>query len=479
MPDKMPARGPLWKWGVCGLLLLATMINYMDRQTLSQLSKRILEEMALDEADYGQLESAFAFAFAVGAIIVGWLADRRSARWLYPAAVLVWSAAGFATGLATGFVGLLVCRFLLGLAAAGNWPCALRTTQKILEPGERSMGNSILQSGAAVGAVVTPLVVLALAPQPPADAVLVPSGSWRLPFLVIGAVGLPWVVVWLRSVGPGDLTVAPRAGPSLVGTVGWLLLLYSADVGLQLAQIRDPLLTVGVKVAVGVLGIAGVVRWLVRSTEEASDVEQLPRPLFLRRFAVVAVLVLAVNIPWHFFRAWLPLFLQKQHGFSEAEMSWFLFAYYLTTCVGSLAAGFGALQLARAGLSVHGSRLAVFTACAALMTLSVPAAVLTHPALLLAVLLVIGFASLGLFPNYYSFTQSLTTAHQGKVTGSLGCINWLGMYVLQAGVGEMVKQTGKYSLAVALVGLVPLLGVATLVLFWGAAPEPGERGRGP
>src|SRR5947209_20571295 len=92
-PPLALARGPTWKWWVCGLLLLATMINYMDRITLNVLSNRILRELRIDERSYGELESAFAYAFALGAILFGWVADRINVRWLYPAVLLAWSAA--------------------------------------------------------------------------------------------------------------------------------------------------------------------------------------------------------------------------------------------------------------------------------------------------------------------------------------------------------------------------------------------------
>ncbi len=460
-----PSRGPSWKWWVCGLLLLATMINYMDRLTINQLSRRIMGEFALDERHYGQLESAFAFAFAVGAIVAGWMADRWGVRWLYPAAVLAWSAAGFATGLATSFVGLLVCRSLLGLAEAGNWPCALRTTQHILAPSERSMGNSILQCGAAVGAVVTPLVIAWLVLEDSPEQYR--PGAWRLPFLVIGAAGVTWVGLWLASVRRDDLLVERRASPSLIGIVNWLALLLGVDVMLQVARLDNPWLNVGVRLGIGVLGAGAVVRWLLRCTAADADGEELPRRVFVRRFGVLIVLVVAINTTWHFFRAWLPLFLQLQHDFSEWGMGRFTFFYYLAADVGALAAGYAALRLARGGLSVHASRVRVFAACACLTALSVPAAFLRHQGVLIAALLVIGFGALGLFPNYYSFSQSLTSRHQGKVTGALGCINWLAMYVLQSGVGELVKATGSYSAGVALAGLVPLAGVAVLALFWG------------
>src|SRR5215831_14116953 len=101
-------RGAAWKWWVCGLLLLATMINYMDRLTLNQTSERILQAFHLDEEDYGEIESTFAIAFALGALTVGWMADRWNVWWIYPTAVFAWSLAGFATGFVESFTALLL-----------------------------------------------------------------------------------------------------------------------------------------------------------------------------------------------------------------------------------------------------------------------------------------------------------------------------------------------------------------------------------
>src|SRR5262245_17144433 len=198
-------RSRSWKWLVCGLLLLATMLNYMDRMTLSILSDKMLTVFDLNEGHYGKIEAAFAIAFALGALVMGWLADRVNVRWLYPAALLVWSAAGFATGFVQGVVGLIVCRAVLGAAEAGNWPCALRTTQRILPPDERTMGNSILQSGAALGAIFTPPLVLGL---------IALTGTWRYPFWAVGAMGTFWVGLWFMVVQPRDLALPPAEAPA-------------------------------------------------------------------------------------------------------------------------------------------------------------------------------------------------------------------------------------------------------------------------
>jgi ACS family hexuronate transporter-like MFS transporter len=413
-PLTFPHRGPNWKWCVCGLLLLATMINYMDRQTLSQLSDRILNDFNLNEQDYARIESAFAVAFATGAIIMGFLADLINVRWLYAASVLVWSLAGFLTGYAQGFASLLVCRFLLGLAEAGNWPCALRTTQHILKPEERTMGNGILQSGAAIGAVLTPLVVLALVWW---------TDSWRYSFFAIGAFGLGWVFFWFLLVKPRDLAIARAAPP-------------------------------------------------VQANGQPAGVRNRPSALQVRRFCALVLVVVCINATWHFFRAWMPLFLQRQHHYSETTTFLFTSAYYIATDLGSLCAGFATLYLARRGFAVHTSRLLVYLLCALLTALSVAAATLSAGPLLLGLLLVIGFGALGVFPNYYSLSQELTVRHQGKLTGFLGASCWLAMAGVHELIGRVVRSTGSYSLCVALAGLAPLVGFAALVLLWGPTPQP-------
>ena len=90
-PHLAPARAANWnwKWGVCGLLLMATMINYMDRLTLNQSSKRVMEEIKFQEGGYASAEAYFGAAFAIGALLWGWLVDRVNVRWVYPGTVLL------------------------------------------------------------------------------------------------------------------------------------------------------------------------------------------------------------------------------------------------------------------------------------------------------------------------------------------------------------------------------------------------------
>ena len=116
------------------MLLLASTLNYMDRQTLGNVQTRIEKEFKLNNEHYGNLEFGFGVAFAVGAIVFGISADLVNVRWLYPLMIVLWSAAGAATAYSRSYEQLFVCRVLLGFFEAAHWPCALRTTQRLLAP---------------------------------------------------------------------------------------------------------------------------------------------------------------------------------------------------------------------------------------------------------------------------------------------------------------------------------------------------------
>lgn len=417
------SRRSLTKWGVCGLLLLATMINYMDRLTLNQSAKRIMDSLAFGEDRYGKLEGCFGAAFAVGALFFGWLVDRVNVHWVYPSMVILWSLAGMGSGLARNFEELLWCRIALGFFEAANWPCALRTTQRLLRPEQRTLGNGILQSGAAVGAMITPWIVLGS---------LAAADSWRPPFWFVGLLGLIWAASWWCLVRGEDLSLTTLTTSN-----------RKTDAGAWSAMFN-----------------------IVKDN----------------RFWALIVVVVGINATWHFFRAWLPLYLQNVRRYSELQTIVFTSAYYICTDAGAITAGFVTSRLITRGLSVHQSRMSVFFVCSLLTLLSIPAALDGDGWIVLVLLLVMGFAALGLFPNYYSFSQELTTRHQGKVTGILGFICWAPMYFLQSEVGKWIKLTKSEYLAqgllqsqaeskayepvMILAGIPPLIGFFALLLLW-------------
>jgi sugar phosphate permease len=388
------------------------MLNYMDRQTLANLSQRIKDAFSLSNEQYGELEFGFGVAFAAGSVFFGMLADRYSVRWLYPAVLLLWSLTGVLTGFCNDFRSLLYCRILLGFFEAGHWPCALRTTRIIQQGSGRLMSNSVLQSGGAIGAIVTPLLIQAMVVGNPDPAI------WRLPFFVIGSFGAVWLVLWMVSIGPDDL---PAAGVSASEN--------------------------------GDASESGLVDWL----EECF--------CNVRFWALVPV-VISLNITWQLIRAWLPLFLQDGRGAPEQQALFFNSAYYFAADVGCLAAGAGALWLGRLGFNTHASRVLIYLACGVLTAATVIASQLPLGVPLYAVLLIVAAGSLGLFPCYYSLSQDASLKHMGKTSGLLGALGWLVSSWLQKVFGRVVDETKSFDEGLAIVGLAPLLGILLLLVLW-------------
>lgn len=400
-------------WWICILLLLASTINYMDRQTLSNTSERITREFKLSEQQYGSLETGFGLAFALGATVFGFVADRTSVKWLYPVVLLLWSAMGFATGLVDGFLGLILCRTLLGFFEAGHWPCALKTTQRLLPASRRTLGNSVLQSGTAIGAMITPLIIKSLATDRP--------GSWRIAFQIVGAIGAVWVVLWYLTVRNQNLDAEP-----------------------------------------------------VRAVDESrpSASETFGQVVWSRKFLVLVIVVISINLCWHQYRVWMQKFLIRGRGYEEVDSLNINFWFNVMTDIGCLVSGLVTAWLYRKGLTPHAARCWVFTACSLLVASGVLIPLLPAGPGLLAVLMLVALGALGLFPCYYTFSQDLSVTHQGKVTGTLGTIAWIFPSVWHSVFGGWVDTTKSYDLGMVLASVMPLWGVLALLLLWPAAPRP-------
>lgn len=439
LPAPSPSVGPRpspWRWWVCVMLLLASTLNYMDRLTLNQTAVKIKAAFGIDNLQYSLLESTFVVAFSLGTLTMGWVVDRVGVRVVYPLAVLGWSFFGFLTGFAPTFWMLLACRFGLGLFEAGNWPCGIRTTRQVMPPAERSLGNSLFQSGTALGAVVTPFIVLWsirwVDPEEPirvATAALTGAGglandfaanvgSWRVPFIVIGLIGLIWVVLWVTTV--------PRR----------VLNPDSTDNG------------------------------------ETSTPTPFSAVFFDRRFWILIVVIIGVNTSWHTFRVWMPLFLQEQQGYSFAAMSRFMTWYYVSAELGGWTVGLATLLLARRGVGLHTSRVLTFAVCTVLVLAAAAVPFLPDGPLLRAILLAFGFGAFGLFPTYFTLSQELFAQHQGKVTGTLGFINGLYLALVFPLEGVLIKSFGSYSPVLAASGVLALVALSLIVLFWREPAKP-------
>jgi ACS family hexuronate transporter-like MFS transporter len=168
------------------LVFFATVINYLDRQTLSVAAPVLREQFHMSNQDYSHVVFAFMLAYTISNGFSGGVIDRLGTRLGYALCILVWSAAAMMHAMATGPLFLAVSRFLLGIGEAGNWPAGVKVVAEWFPERERALASGIFNSGSSVGAILAPPVV----------AWIILHSGWRASFLLVGLTGIAWLVIW-------------------------------------------------------------------------------------------------------------------------------------------------------------------------------------------------------------------------------------------------------------------------------------------
>jgi MFS transporter, ACS family, hexuronate transporter len=175
------------RWLMISLAFLATVINYLDRQTLSVVAPVLLDEFGMNSIDYSRVVSAFLFAYTVSNGISGPLIDRLGTRSGYALCMVWWSLSSILHVFSRGALSLGVFRFLLGIGEAGNWPAGIKVVAEWFPEQERALASGIFNSGSTIGAILAPPIV----------AFIVLQFGWRAAFVLIGVLGFVWLIGWL------------------------------------------------------------------------------------------------------------------------------------------------------------------------------------------------------------------------------------------------------------------------------------------
>ncbi len=390
------------KWILCGLLFLATTLNYLDRQTLSILAPSIQRELALDNAALGWLFAVFYYSYTFAQFGIGPLLDRVNLRWAYGLGVLAWSAVAAATSFATGFASLIAFRLLLGIAESINWPAAMRVVARALPPEERSLGNGIFTSGTSVGALIAPTLILGIAA----------ASGWRWSFVAVGALGAVWFAAWM-----------------------W----WTRD------SKWDAL-------------------WRVSAPDSAGVAADYRSLLTLPRFWRVLLVSVLVNPCLYFQVNWLPAYLAQERGVNASNgLSTVLTWIYLGLDLGYLASGAGVLLLARR-LPLGTARRIVLGAATLFLALCGLAPLVRDTSMAVALLIAANFGAGAWIALYLTMAQEVSPVRVSTAAGLLGGSGSLAGAFAMWAVGRVSQQSGSFAwpmfgVAVAAV-LAALAGLA-------------------
>ena len=410
-PPESAFTVPHLRWGIIGLVFLATLINYVDRLTVSVLAPVITADLQLSNLQYASLGTGFLLAYTLSQGLSGRMYDRIGTRLGFALSITVWSVAAMLHALARGLGSLSVFRFLLGLGEAGNWPGAAKTVAEWFPVHERAFGMAIFNSGAALGSVIAPPLIVWLQLQ----------YGWQATFLITGTLGFLWLALWLTVYQTPDKH-------------RWLS-----------AQERQ----------------------LIRAGQTTTSARQAATPQWreLLQYRQVWALVLGrllVDPVWWLYITWLPLFLHKVHGFDLKKIGLFAWVPYVAADAGSLLGGLTSGWLIKRGWSVNAARRATIIFSALLMPAGILAARTPDPMVALALIGVVLFG----FQFWINNVQTLPSdffpdSAVASVAGLGGVGAGIGSMFFTLGTGWVVDHFS-YTPVLTAAGLLAPLG--TLVL---------------
>ena len=399
------------RWLMIGLVFLATVINYIDRQTVSVLKTAISQDVGLSNADYAAIQNSFLAFYGLSQLLSGRLYDIIGTRRGFIVSIVVWSIAALAHATARTAQSFAAFRALLGLGEAGNWPGAAKLVGEWFPVRERAFAMGIFNTGAAVGGALSPPVIAWLAMQ----------YGWRMTFVLTGALGFIWLALWValfqtparhRWITDAERRYIQESGNGDRGSgIGWMhLLTYRQTWAIVMGRfITDPI--------------------------------------------------------WWLYIFWLPSYLQEARGFSLREVGQSAWLPFLAGGLGALSGGFASGALIARGWTVDRARKTVMTVGALLTSAGILAMRADDPYAALAWMSVVLFGFQAWINNLQTLPSDFFPGSAvGSVFGLGGAAAALASVMFTYGTGHAVDSFGYAPVFVVAAVLGPLGLAVTLLL---------------
>jgi ACS family hexuronate transporter-like MFS transporter len=424
---KVPLKLKHLRWLVVSLVALATVINYIDRSALAIMWPGIAEDLGLDKNDYANIITVFMISYAIGQSLFGKIFDAIGTRLGFLLSIVVWSVSIALHAVAASVTSFAIFRAMLGLGEAGNWPGATKANAEWFPIKERALAQGIFNAGASLGSIIAP----------PLIAFLYAFLGWQATFIVIGSLGILWILPWL---------IVYKSSPD---SHPWIT-----------EEERQHILT-GQRC----------------TSEKQQDKEYVPTMGQLLRHRQTWGVIAArffIDPIWWLFVAWLPLYLNEKFGFDVKQIGAFAWLPYVGAAIGALFGGWFSGHLMSRGWSVNKARRsAIVLGCMVML-----------PALLLTSLAATPWMAMGLialilfgFQTAIGNVQTLPSDYfSGKTVGTLAGISGTSAVlsvIITIQLVPMMTKGGDYTPFFILgAALVPL---ALISLWLGGKIEPVKR----
>ena len=402
---------PRLRWIITVLLLLATILNYIDRLSLSVVITDVRKEFSLSEEDYSQIVSLFLLAYAIMYAGSGYIVDRLGTRKGFLVFMLSWSLAQFLHAFARGKWSLGGCRFLLGMAEPGNFPAAVKAVDEWYPADKRAIGVGVFNAGSALGsAIAVPLA-----------AFLTLHYGWRSTFLFTGSLGFFWLGLWLLFY---ERPARNR----------WLSTKKFAALSAEFGRDEGP-------------------------RDQAIARTPWYRLVQLRQCYVLILARFLTDPVVYFIIFWLPEYLRRERGFSLQMVGKYAWMPFVFADAGYLLGGWLSSHLMQRGWSVSASRKLAMAAGAALLPSAILAPLAPSAGLALTATCLVLFGHAIWIANLMTLPTDLFPSRQvGTVSGFSGMGGAIGGMLASLVTGFVVTRFSFRPIFV-IAGLMHPLGV--------------------
>jgi len=408
------------RWWIGGLLFASTVINYIDRQTLSNLAPFLKQDYGWTNTDYAYLVISFRIAYSIGQTVCGRLVDKLGTRRGLTLSVVWYSVVSMLTSLAGGFYSFAAFRFLLGVGESANWPAATKAVSEWFPKRERGLATALFDSGSSIGAAIAPYLVLGIYFK----------WGWRPAFIVPGVLGFLWLAAWRW------LYHRPEEHPRVSAEEREMILRDRREDEPEGGERVRP-------------------RW--------GQLLRLPQT-----WGTISARTLTDPV-WFFVTDWFPIYLVAK-GIKLEEGLFAFWIPFIAADLGNFFGGWLSGHLIKRGWSVGAARKALVVFGGIGVTVLIPTVFTTN---LLAIALLFGFATF----SYASFTTIANVLPSdlfhsesvASVSGLSGTGAGLGTIIAFLLVGYVSDAragmgTAAFDPIIVVAGLIPLVGMALVLL---------------
>ncbi|WP_165749241.1 MFS transporter [Cellulophaga sp. Z1A5H] len=415
------------RWWVVALIALATVINYIDRQSLTVLWPQISKDLFPDESDferkqiYSTISVIFVFSYAFGQAIFGKIFDWIGTRFGFVLSIGVWSVATAFHAIAGSLTSFAIFRSILGIAEAGNWPGAAKGNAEWFPTKERALAQGIFNSGAAIGGIIAIPII----------ATLTIFFDWKMIFVIIGLVGLLWLIPWLYLVKS-----PPKNHPWITDKEREYILTGQRNQDLD--EDGDP-----------------------DEGYTPNTVELLSK----KQSWGVIIASAAIDPIWWLFVFWIPIYLSEVYGMDVKGIGIYGWVPYVGAMLGAWFGGLFAQNRLKAGWSVDKTRKTVITIGCLIMLPSLLA--MANPGEPIVAVLIMAVILFG-FQTAIGNVQTLPSDFfGGKTVGTLSGFSGMAAKLAVAGLTSLVPwltKGGNYTPVFIIGAALAMLALASI---WG------------